>query len=73
MMVTLANLHVSKQPQISANFVCSGAEGRERSKNVDVDLTRVSLRGDRIGVVKAGELGDKLVEPFDLYSRRLTL
>jgi hypothetical protein len=46
--------------------VDGGTERREGREDVKVDLARVGLAGDGVGVGEAAELGDALVEGLDL-------
>ena len=59
-------LQVRKQAEICSNFVRSRTEAGERRKDVDVDLARVGLRSDGVGISEAAKFGDELVELFDL-------
>ncbi len=51
---------------VGADLVHRRSKGSERTKYVRVDLPRVGLAGNRVGVREAAELGDTLVEGLDL-------
>jgi hypothetical protein len=59
-------LEVSQQPDVSSDLVGSRTQRSQGCKDVRVDLPRVSLGSNRVGIFKAGKLGDKLVKLFDL-------
>ena len=46
-------LEVGEEPEVGRELVRGRAEAGERREDVDVDLARVGLRGDRIGVLEA--------------------
>lgn len=51
---------------IRADLVNGGSETSQRSQNIGIDLPRVGLSGDRVGVRQTRQLGDPLIERFDL-------
>jgi hypothetical protein len=53
-------------PNVGGDFVYGGSHRRQRGKDVDVNLSRVSLAGHRVRVGKSRKLGDELVELLDL-------
>ena len=63
-------LEVGEETDVGRDLVGSGTERGERAEDVDIDLARVGLAGDGVGVLKARELGDEAVELFDLSSIR---
>jgi hypothetical protein len=60
------DLEVCKKTDVGSDFVGSSAERCERSKDIGVNLARVRLGGHWVSVFEARELGDKLIELFDL-------
>jgi hypothetical protein len=60
-------LEVSKKSDIGGNLVNSSSEPRERLKDIDIDLSGISLSTDGVGLREARELSDQLVQLFDLY------
>ena len=59
-------LQVCEETEVRRELVRGRTEGGERREDVDVDLARVGLRGDRVGVGEAREGGQSAVEFFDL-------
>jgi hypothetical protein len=53
-----------------------GTQRCERSQNVDIYLSRIGLRGDRISVIEARKYGDEFVKldylnPDQMYQRTI--
>ena len=46
--------------------MCRCAETRQRCQNVDVDLARIRLGRDRVGVLKPTQLGDPFIQRLHL-------
>lgn len=59
-------LQVREQADVGRDLVRGRAERGERAEDVDVDLARVGLSGDGVRVLETRELGDEVVELFDL-------
>ena len=57
-----AHLEVRQQPDISRDFMCRRTEARQRRQDVDVDLTRIRLGRDGIGVSEPAQLGDAIIQ-----------
>ena len=62
-------LEVREQSDVGRDLVRGGSEGREGTENVNVDLARVGLARDRVGVLEAREFRNELVEFLDLEKR----
>lgn len=60
------HLQVSQETNVCGDFVCGGSKRSKRSKNIDVDLSGVRLRGDGVGEREAGQLSNELVKQLDL-------
>ena len=59
-------LEVGKETDVGGHLVHRGAERREGGEDIGVNLTRVGLATDGVGVREAKELSDALVESLDL-------
>ena len=62
-------LQVREQAEVRRELVGRCAKRGERGEHVDVDLARVSLRGDRVCVGKPRKCGDSAVQLLDLPER----
>lgn len=60
-------LQVGEQPDVGCDLVCRRGERGEGGEDVDVDLARVRLASDGVGILEARELGNERVERLDLY------
>jgi len=56
---------------VSRDLVHGRTEAGQRAKHVRVDLSRVCLSGDGVGVGEAEQLRNPLVKRLDLYVSRL--
>jgi len=63
---TRAHLEVCQQPDISRDLMCRCTETRQRCQDVDVDLARICLGCDRVGVLESAQLGDALIQRLHL-------
>ena len=57
-----AHLEISQQPNISCDLVCRRAETRQRCQDVDVDLTRIRLGRDGVGVLEPTQFCDAFIQ-----------
>ena len=51
-------LEVCEETNVSGDFMRSGSERGERGEDIRINLSRVSLRSNRVGVFEPRELGD---------------
>lgn len=51
---------------VSSNLVHGSTEAGKRSEYIGIDLPRVGLSRDRVGIRETEKLGDSLVQRFDL-------
>ncbi len=58
------------QLTVRADLVHGRTEARQWTKDVGVDLTRVSLTGHRVGIREATKFSDTRVKSFHLISER---
>lgn len=59
-------LEVGQETDVGGDLVSSSAERCEGAENVNVDLARVGLSGDRVGLGEARELGHESVKLLNL-------
>lgn len=59
-------LQVGEQTDVGGHLVDGGTERGKGAEDIGVDLTRVGLASDGVGVAEARELSDALVESLDL-------
>jgi hypothetical protein len=59
-------LEVGEETNVGGDFVGSGAERGEGAEDVNVDLARVGLSSEGVGLGEARELGDESVKLLDL-------
>ena len=57
-----AYLEVSQQPDVSRDLMCRRAKTRQRCEDVDVDLTRICLGCDGVGVLKPRQFCDPFIQ-----------
>ena len=53
---------MGQEPQVGGRLVGAGGDAGERVEHLGVDLARVGLAGDGVGLVEAHLLGDELLE-----------
>jgi len=59
---TKTYLEVREQPDVSSDLVCRRTETCQRRQDVNVDLARIRLGRDRVGVLEPTQFGDALVQ-----------
>ena len=60
--LTSSYLEASEQPDIGRDLVRCCAKTRQRRQDIDVDLARIRLGRDRVGVLKPAQFGDPFIQ-----------
>jgi len=64
------DLKIGQQTDVGGDLVGCRTQRSKRCQHIRVDLSRVGLRSDRIGVLEPRQFGDKSVKFLDLNNVR---